>query len=359
MMKTWQLFFFLVALSSSTDDETDELIEWCKARGGGLGQGVAIGFQSKDAAPRSVIASIFGQQEQSLRGLVATEDLEANVVAATVPLLTGLPMHMSEWQRSYLGQHCTGIDAENLTKDQLLAAILAVEGSLRTSFWNPYIDALSIVDVPRTWNKEDLELLPDSLLRRAKEQRRTDRKAHRALLRACSLHAPRLESFSWALSVVSSRGRTTKIERDGQVDYLWQLVPLADLFNWSPNPNVRCESADDAFVCSTVKSVRSGESLTVAYEKNTPSDFLFNYGFVPTEGLACDESANRGDALVKYDVNKRDIQHVKYVLAHHAHYETRGDHVLNVLYLRRDCLRARLGAAAPDDDDDRTAASEL
>lgn len=342
----------LVVTALGDEQTTDRLLEWCEKGGAGLGAGVGVGQMYEDVAPRGLFASMFNQQD-AVRGLVATQALEKHAIVARVPLLTGLAIHASEWSRSVFGQQCKMATRamEELTNDYLLAAMVAGEANAPDSHWKPYLDAISLIDVPRTWHKSDLELLPDFLLKRAKNQRAQDRRAHRVLLESCSLQAPRLETLAWAAAVFASRGRRVQARNsNGDVVHLRQLLPLVDLLNWSPDPNVACGStANNVVECLTTRQVPAGAALTVAYEKTKPSDFLFDYGFVPTTGLDCDDSATKGDLALKFEAVKRQINKLENDLAHHGHYESRGDLIRNVLYQRRSCIRKLLPNAHDDD----------
>mmetsp|Transcript_2571 Transcript_2571/g.8003 ORF Transcript_2571/g.8003 Transcript_2571/m.8003 type:complete len:348 (+) Transcript_2571:272-1315(+) len=331
----------------------EELREWCEAGGGGLGRGVAIGTRAEAIAPRGLFAAAFGQ-EARLRGLVVTEDLEPEAVVLGVPLT--LAMHSNDWPRSFLGRRCRrGRRLEELTNEYLLGAMLAVESHVPRSPWKPYLDALSLVDAPRLWEPEDAELLPPTLRKRYENQRKHDERAHRVILDHCSLHSPRLESLRWAVALAASRSRRVKVyAAGGDLSYLRMLIPLADLLNWSPEPNVHCDTTtDNVYECRAARAVRAGEALTVAYENTQPADFLFDYGFVPSQLTDCDLAATRPDPAAAYAGLKADIAEVKRKLAHQGHHESRGELILTVLYHRRRCLRDR-HPDLPDHDDDQS-----
>ncbi|KAJ8608238.1 hypothetical protein CTAYLR_009477 [Chrysophaeum taylorii] len=325
-----------------------ELLAWCEKKGGGLGAGVEVGHVDS-GAPRGLFASIF-DQESELRGLVAKTALEKGAPVVTMPLLTGLALHVADWQKSALGRSCDVV--EDLSNEYLLAAILAVDSTAPHSPWKPYLDTLPLIDVPRIWEKSDAALLPKSLVRRAKNQRIRDRRAYRVLVAECSLNSPRFEALGWGLAIVSSRVRRVRVDRNGQWTYLRMLVPLVDLLNWSSDPNVKCDVENSVVYCTTIRPVDSGEHLTVAYDKTDPVDFLFDYGFVPSAGLDCGPPPRGGEPILKqaHDDLQAEINDLKYKLRHHGHHESRGDLILNVLRFKKACLRAHLPDAAVDDD---------
>lgn len=148
------------------------------------------------------------------RGLAATRDLEPGRAVVRVPL--EMTWRVTDWR-----MQCSS--PKDLSVEATLAAMVAAAAP-GTDLYD-YVRSVSLVDVPRTWNEEDLELLPPPWLDRAKQQRRADSRAHRRLLRACSLHAPRRETFAWALGVVANR----------KYD---MLVPVVDALRWLADTNL-------------------------------------------------------------------------------------------------------------------------
>jgi len=97
--------------------------------------------------------------------------------------------------------------------------------------------------------------------------------------------------ISWATAAVSSRLHSMEVpldERGSNWRSVQALVPLADLLNFAPIPNVACSSERSsrgdsdahaaALVCRTLCAVAEGEELTTHYSSRDLSarEFLLD-----------------------------------------------------------------------------------
>lgn len=270
------------------------------------------------------------------RALKATESAASGRVVLRVPIEA--TWRLSDWPKTSIGNRCGLV--KDVSREAALAAMVAAEAPGSDLY--EYASTVPLVDVPRTWDDKALELLPAPWLERAKEQRKADSRAYRRVLRACSLYAPRRETFAWALGVVANSKHAD------------MLVPKVDALAWSTDPNVQCVRNDSVFECRATRFVDKGEALTVADNRTDPFDFLFTSGFVPRPAqLPC---PSLHDPETARSALRPQIQHVRREIDKGDHLQSRVDMVVNALVHQKSCVLNRLGGAA---DDDMGSAEEL
>ena len=102
--------------------------------------------------------------------------------------------------------------------------------------------------------------------------------------------------YRWAHAILRSRGHAVRLRtQEGEWRSTWGLVPLADMINRDPEPNVDCRTRygseswglNGSFVCTALKQIEADEFLWTEYvskpELRTSATFLREYGFVPAE----------------------------------------------------------------------------
>ena len=117
------------------------------------------------------------------------------------------------------------------------------------------------------------------------------------VLQKMSLQTRLLEPrFRWAHAILRSRGHAIRLRsQDGEWLTTWGLIPLADMINMDPKPNVDCRTRyagkdhwglEGKFVCKSLERIDPGQDLWTEYvsrpELRTSATFLRDYGFVPT-----------------------------------------------------------------------------
>jgi len=215
------------------------------------------------------------------RGLHATRRLAADLPALEIPrerLLT-----LEDARNSDFGKRLAASGLSPRSDDTWFAAFLLDLRSRAVPFWMPYLRSLprAFPFNPLFFNPETLALLKGSLLLSALETRREELAVDHAALRAHGGDGFTWEDFVWARLVVLTRGFGVTV--NGQRTKV--LVPLADMFNCSPTPEVTWTYSEkqQAFVVYTVKEVPRGAELQAGYGSKCNSRFLLNYGFALEE----------------------------------------------------------------------------
>ena len=118
-----------------------------------------------------------------------------------------------------------------------------------------------------------------------------------SVLQHMSLDTGLLEPhFRWAHAILRSRGHAIRLRsQDGAWLSTWGLIPLADMINMDPKPNVDCRTRyagkdhwglEGEFVCKALERIDPDQDLWTEYvsrpELRTSATFLRDYGFVPT-----------------------------------------------------------------------------
>jgi protein-histidine N-methyltransferase len=215
------------------------------------------------------------------RGVRARTDIEAGERVLEVPracLITTETARASAVGRA-LAAGAAG--TEPPSAHTVLAACLLHERDDPRSFWRPYLDALpsSFPSVPLFYGDGELALLRGSYLPDKIASRKASlRRDHEALRRVPALARFSYEDFVWARFVVCSRvfgvviaGKKTQA-----------MVPMADMLNHRPSPEVRWAFSDalDAFVMIASRDVRGGDPVHDSYGHKCNGRFLLSYGFV-------------------------------------------------------------------------------
>ena len=107
------------------------------------------------------------------------------------------------------------------------------------------------------------------------------------------------QDYLWAQAILRSRGHSVRFRtRHGEWRSTWGLIPMADMINMDPTPNVDCRTRyasedpdswglNGTFVCTALARIKAGEELWTEYvskpELRTSATFLREYGFVPRE----------------------------------------------------------------------------
>lgn len=136
------------------------------------------------------------------------------------------------------------------------------------------------INLPFTWTDDNLQQLKGTSIFEPVASKKSIVEVQ--YYEFCELAKPLLEGkeipFSlWVLAYqwVSSRSLTNP--KSGQSI----LVPIVDLCNHGPNPNVRYDLDGTDFVLLTTKDIAQGEELILDYGSRGSGEFLFNYGFIP------------------------------------------------------------------------------
>ena len=149
-----------------------------------------------------------------------------------------------------------------------------------------------------TWKVAD-KLVSGRFLRSALEEVQQSWQRISAVLQGLSVEAGLLErDYRWAHAILRSRGHTVRLRKqNGEWHSTWGLVPLADMINMDPQPNVDCRTSyasnsnswglNGTFHCTARGSIDVGQDLWTEYvskaELRTSATFLREYGFVPAE----------------------------------------------------------------------------
>lgn len=210
---------------------------------------------------------------RALAGFAPGEEIVA------VPL--GCLLTRDAARRSPIGKRITASGVALRNVQSYLAMYLLEQRRAARSAFEPYIDALprAFPTVPIFYGPSHLALLEGSFtLATIAERRRALRAEYEALIRAVpAIARHRRKDFLWARTAVGSRIFSIAIQgRDTAA-----LVPLSDMMNHAPSPNVRwgLDDARGAFVMTAERRVERGELLHHSYGRKCNSRFFVSYGF--------------------------------------------------------------------------------
>ncbi|CAM9142211.1 unnamed protein product, partial [Phaeothamnion confervicola] len=281
-----------LALKTASDAEAEtDFLRWFSVREG--------------LAPAVSVAAFpsFG------RGLLATQDVAAGEVLVSAPaglvisqphLATSanLPQEEKDVYATLRGDGGGEAIALFLMKQRALA---------EASEWRPYLACLPTA-VPQTciFAAGDLALLEDPRMASTAAARRNDTARRYSLLapvlrrllgaEVAAGEDGSIERFRWALSVVESRALTFRGEK--------MLVPLADMVNHYPHPELRRHEAGEFFAAHHVvradggvtvladRPIAAGQQVFEDYGDNPDEAseviYITYHGFVPREKNAFD-----------------------------------------------------------------------
>lgn len=232
-----------------------------------------------------------GHLEGGERGIFARADIAPGEEVLRVPrpyLLT-----LERARASDIGR-LIEVHAPETSEDSYMAAFLLRERERKDSFWKPYLDLLptAFPHLPLLFDERELSHLKGSFMPREIARWRELLLGKYAALceRVPGFSRFTPDAFLWAQFTLISR--SFGLTLDGQ--FVRCLVPLGDMLNHHPSPEVTWEASEDgsAFVLVALKAVPAGEELHISYGLKPNYRLLLNYGFVPEH--------NPDDELVLY-----------------------------------------------------------
>lgn len=214
--------------------------------------------------------------EPSGREARASAPIKAGSLVLHIPrslFITTKSAKESETGRLIAASNCDISDAG------YMAAYLA-ELKRQAGFWDAYIDVLpeSFPEHPYFLTESELEYLNGSYIQRIIRRRRKRLAYEYDQLSAC-LPKEQLftrEEYAWGCCIYHTRTHTVKISGARTQ----ALIPLADMPNHSPAPNVLWGSESSrGFLYSAAKNIEIDEPLTISYWSECSGLMLASFGF--------------------------------------------------------------------------------
>ncbi len=223
-------------------------------------------------------------------GLVASRDLREDETILFVPRACWLTRKTKQTRFEPL---LTWAQDEGLFSHSMsrLALLVLLERYNPSSFFAPYLSALSPPTLPVSLSESEEAELQDPLLGTwIREQGKTVDEEWRRLSSALPHRFPDIvtpgvidaSSWHWAYGHVVQRTFTVDVD-DEEV---WVLVPGMDLCNHDSTSRNAYFAEEDGWHLETTRALGAGEPITIHYgkEKNS-ADFFLYYGFVPPDNV--------------------------------------------------------------------------
>ena len=221
------------------------------------------------------------------RGVRAGQDIADGSAALVIPRSLLITTEVAE--ASPIGQAILAIEGELVSPDHsLLAAYLLEERRRGGSPFAPYLDTLpeSFPTHPLFFSDDEMAWLRGSYATaKVGERRRSIDRDYAAISsKVQAFRAFSREELAWARVAVSSRVFGVRI---GGVA-TQALVPMADMLNHAPSPEVHWAYDDEAnaFLMKAARAIAKGTAVRDSYGSKCNGRFFVSYGFTLADNPA-------------------------------------------------------------------------